>query len=101
MLILQAQAWLKCKVQQVMNALSQANSQYSTMDAAGLQRYAIELLGEYLSAAWVDKLRGCYPLPEGQSLMCQIAERCSGFPKFFCHLLAVDMQMWTTCFTYN
>lgn len=38
-------------------------SVFSAMDAFGLQRYAIGLLGEYLSSAHFTKLKKCFDLP--------------------------------------
>lgn len=49
-------AWLRCKLRRLRGALLDSSANFAAMDDASLTAYAIGLLGEYLSEAWLQQL---------------------------------------------
>ena len=50
-------AWLRCKLRRLRGALlAKQCKHFAAMDDASLTAYAVGLLGEYLSEAWLQRL---------------------------------------------
>jgi hypothetical protein len=52
----QVLAWLRCKLKHLRGALIGSSANYASMDDASLTVYAIGILGEHLSDAWMERL---------------------------------------------
>ncbi|CAL8467533.1 g7071 [Coccomyxa elongata] len=49
-------AWLRCKLRRLRGALLASSANFAAMDDTSLTIYAVGLLGEYLSEAWLQRL---------------------------------------------
>ncbi|EIE24959.1 hypothetical protein COCSUDRAFT_83651 [Coccomyxa subellipsoidea C-169] len=49
-------AWLRCKLRRLRGALLDSSANFAAMDDTLLTSYAVGLLGEYLSEAWLQRL---------------------------------------------